>query len=465
MRGGIRQYCRESQLRPAFQTAACVNWWRRSAFEVDRLWAGSWFASLGARWLQKTLFAFFLLLSLGILTAGIYAQWGVCLVLVMAAFGLLCPVLGTMFLPLLCLFSPRFSCIGWGEEVLFFRLDHGVMMGALIRLFLTRRLHGDRVQGALLVLCSLFCISAMAGVLRGHIASPEATLLYLSQWVHLGCFYIVARATASRMGKWGVYAWSLPVLAAAFYGLTEYVLPLQSGLGMGYRCFERFFFDGQANHFAGLFVLGTAWGLGLFSTRDEGGRWCTLGVLLILLCSAALCTTGSRTGLAAWMGAVYALLLFRFPRAWWSIPLVLLGIVALGPDVWAQISQPGSSFFDRLIAWKSALSTVKDFPFLGLGIGARHRSFYDNQYMMVLAEGGVLGLVALLSTLALLGRALGQAAQRSGTRGCFAWGAWGAWVGVLIHALATSSLMVSVVAGPAFWLWGYVLSTESDHAE
>ena len=118
------------------------------------------------------------------------------------------------------------------------------------------------------------------------------------------------------------------------------------------------------------------------------------------------------------------------------------------------MAAPGSSMYDRLTAWKSALSTVDIYPVLGLGAGARHRSYYDNHYLMTLAESGIVGLALLLLLLLALAHALSHAYGRSqgGTWWCA--GALAGLAALAVHGLATATFIVTLVAGPFFWYCG-----------
>jgi len=126
-----------------------------------------------------------------------------------------------------------------------------------------------------------------------------------------------------------------------------------------------------------------------------------------------------------------------------------------------SITLPGSSMHDRLVAWKSALSTVAAYPLLGLGGAARHRSFYDNHYVMALAETGMAGLLAWLYWLACMAKTLWHSMRGAEIRRwCLTAGTTAGWAALCVHALANISFVVTVVAGPALWWTGYVLSRE-----
>jgi O-antigen ligase len=183
-----------------------------------------------------------------------------------------------------------------------------------------------------------------------------------------------------------------------------------------------------------------------------------LGIALALLATLALWPTGSRSGALAWATAIAAFALIRVPAfRWWLPPLGVLGLALVPGSFWARQSAPGSSMYDRLVAWKSAMSTVDLYPLLGLGAGARHRSYYDNQFIMTLAESGLVGLILLVLLLLALARALGR--ECGGPQGGYAAGALAGLAALSVHSLATATFIVTMTAGPFFWYAGMALST------
>ena len=117
--------------------------------------------------------------------------------------------------------------------------------------------------------------------------------------------------------------------------------------------------------------------------------------------------------------------------------------------------------YDRLVAWKSALSTVEQYPLLGLGAGARHRSYYDNHYIMTLSEAGILGLACLVLLLIGLAHALAHHQPANERDAWWRVGALAGLAALAVHAMATATFVVTMAAGPFFWYCGVALG----HAE
>ncbi len=367
------------------------------------------------------------------------------------------PIPGVALLPAALLWSPRFHLHPGITEAAFLRLDHALLLGVACRMFCMRAYRPkDSPLSLPIVLFALaLALSTLAGIQRGLAPSPPTSFAYLLHSLYLLAIFVTAFSLGGRLGPAGVYAWVLPAIAIAAYGLAEWHWPFYDAHPVRYRTYERVLFDGQANHFAGFHAIATGIGLALASEK----RFRALGLSLFLLSTLALATTFSRTGAAAWAAAATLWLLMRFPR-------LGLGVIAAGAtgllcapaSWWPRVSAPGTSMFDRLGAWKSALSTLPQHPLLGLGAGARHRSFYDSQYFMTLAESGILGLVLLLFLFWSMARLLDHARKRPGLPGALNAGALIALAALCVHALAAVSLIITVVAGPFFWWAGYALA-------
>lgn len=357
-------------------------------------------------------------------------------------------------LPALFIWAPRLALGEGGGEALFLRLDQFVVAGLLMRGLLhpAERLSSPPASGVFAAFLAAIALSIVAGLVRGTLAAPVSALLYLAQWLEIFGLYFVAWTYGARLCPLDSYAWVLPLIALAVYGLAEAWWPCVEDPGVRYRTFERLLFPGQANHAAGLFALAAATGLGMsLSPRSR-----VLGVALVVLSTLAIFPTGSRSGALAWAAGIGVFALVRFPAlCWWTLPLGALGLIAVPGGFWAEHSAPGSSMHDRLVAWKSALSTLEMYPILGLGAGARHRSYYDNHYLMTLAESGLVGLALLLLLLVCLARALGHASARRG--GWPAAGALAGFAALAIHGLATATFVVTMTAGPLFWYLGLAL--------
>ncbi len=364
------------------------------------------------------------------------------------------PTLALGCTPALLIWAPRLPLATLGDEIFFLRLDQAAIAGMLVALVTNPRLEirTPPAHTAFLLYLMVIVVSIIAGGAQGTLTTPTSALLYLAQWLTWYALFVAAYSLAPGLGNTTAYVWGVPLIALAGYGLAENAWPLYEDPGVAYRTFERGLFPGQANHAGGLFALATVTGIALATVP----RHRILGLALAILASLALLPTGSRSGALAWMAGCGTLaLLYCPPLRWWTPPLAVLAVVALPTTLWYRFSAPGSSMYDRLVAWKSALSTVADFPVLGLGAGARHRSFYDNHFVMTLAESGFLGLLLMTTFLALLFRA--TANPMAQPRNWMATGACAALVAMVVHSMATSTFIVTLVAGPFFWYYGVTL--------
>lgn len=367
------------------------------------------------------------------------------------------PEAAVLLLPCALMASPRLPWGGAGDELLFVRLDHLLCFGAALRLLVRPGFAVPPGTAAGLLLFAWAAVCTALGVARGHM-TPGAALLPLAQWVHLGLVYWVAAAAAPRLGRAGLYAWALPIIAAAGYGVAEIAWPLESMPGLRYRAFERGWFAGEANHFGGLFASAVVVGLMLATTR----RHRVLGLGLAIAATAGLWSTGSRGSVIALAAGLAACAAWRW--RWARAPLAAGAVAALLAFLWLPWEgalSPGSSLLDRLVAWKSALGTVPTHPLAGLGLGARHRSYYDNHYLLLLAETGLPGLLLLVLALyTVLRRAAVDTRADPALRAALfaALAVWSA------HALSNVTFLITAVAGPAAWLMGFGFSSGADRA-
>ena len=416
----------------------------------------------GLGWIPRRSGMFHGTFAAALLAAGLAlytGQGALALALLTLAMALQAPGPALAALPALFIWAPRLTLGEGGGEAIFLRLDQFVVAGLVLRGMIHpgERLASPPAHTSFVLFLVALSLSVVLGLIRGTLAAPVSALLYLAQWLEFYALYVVAWNFAPRIQRVLPYAWALPLVALAAYGLAEDTWPFHEDADVRYRTFERALFPGQANHAAGLFALATATGLGMTLKP----RYRVLGIAVAIFSTLAIWPTGSRSGALAWAAGVGAFFLVCVPALrWWVTPLVVLGLAAVPGNFWAAHSAPGSSMHDRLVAWKSALSTVDVYPLLGLGAGARHRSYYDNQYLMTLAESGLVGMILLLILLFGLARALGQ---RSGSRR--EWCAAGALAGLaalMVHGLATATFIVTMTAGPLFWYLGVALSAREE---
>lgn len=448
LRGWIGRVVSRSGVYRSFQRPATPRPLLEGSWLLGRVRRGRWALWLGG------------LMGLTLTALGLLGgQGGLLFSAALLGFALARPGAALLTLPTLLLWGPRIDLGAMGGEAIFLRLDQVAVAGMALRGIAGGPLGFRSPPGQLpfVAFLSVVALSIAVGLFRGTLTAPMSALLYLVQWVDLYLIYVAAWSLGPRVHHWAAHAWALPIIALAVYGLAEYAWPYPEDAGIRYRTFERMYFPGQANHAAGLFALATATGLGL----TLNPRLRTLGLALALLATLALPTTGSRSGVLAWVTGLGAFALIQWrPLRWWTPPLGVLGLAVLPASLWIRLSLPGSSMHDRLVAWKSALSTVHLYPILGLGAGARHRSYYDNHYLMTLAESGLAGLFLLVALLLGVARALGG---RVGGP-CAPWTA-GALAGLTalgVHGLATATFVVTMTAGPFFWYAGMALAQQEE---
>ncbi len=329
------------------------------------------------------------------------------------------------------------------------------------------------MDGALLLLALCACLSLCAGALQGTLPGLGMPLATMGKQGEYLAGFLVARASGGSLERtarlaWRTSAW-LGVVALAERGVMAWV---GDEADDGVRVFSNAIWPDQTNHLAGFMAFGAVLGLAL--APREGSRLAFLGWLagegLILL---GILATGSRGAFLAVVAAAAVFAVMR--RTWKPLALGLLVLAAgastrdrggllheykayLVSEGFAEAGAPRlpETERNRLEVWTALRADVLRFPLLGTGPGSRNRVFYESQWVMTLAETGVLGLAALLLVLITLGRtALGVG------------GPWGAvFLGLLacvaVQGLVTESLLVTRIAGPFWLLWGAFLGGRAE---
>lgn len=110
--------------------------------------------------------------------------------------------------------------------------------------------------------------------------------------------------------------------------------------------------------------------------------------------------------------------------------------------------------------WKEALWNIDKLFFLGSGLGSRHRLYYESQYVLILTEMGVVGLLAFISLcLVLAGRLFAAWSKRPKVIDDGVAVGWlMGFIGLLIHSSSCVSFTVAKIAIPFWFLTGAVFS-------
>ncbi len=341
---------------------------------------------------------------------------------------------------------------------------------------------------AITVALSVFVAVSAVSVLGAP--SPADGLVELVKWIQIGLIAWLVMDTTRKQPEHLVWV----VAAALVGGLVQAVIGVwQFGLrGHGPEHFEilgRFYraygtFE-QPNPYAGFLglalPLAAGWAWGVFMSQRWRHRAADRGLLIVLLASTAVLGLGllmswSRGG---WLGAAAALagmILFLPRRRWLGVALVIVLAVAVVGGLQAglvpnsiagrltdfadyvtfrdargvDITPENYAVLERMAHWQAALSMADQSPWLGIGFGNYAAGYSDhalvnwpyplghahNYYLNLMAETGLLGLVAYLGLWATVFWLTIRVVARSDypLRG-LALGLLGIWVHLSVHHL------------------------------
>ena len=284
--------------------------------------------------------------------------------------------------------------------------------------------------------------------------APEGTATALLLFLAFGALLVgLMRAMSYLPREWLVSQLAIFGLVMALFGIIQRVV---SGPGdipvygfwrpeAGYATpFGPFI---NSNHFAGwmLLVLPLAVAYASAQVQQARGpfltdwrswfRWLATPdasrflflAIAILIMAIALVLTGSRSGLGSFIVATAVLAYFAARRAhgrtrrvlpaFYLVLLVIAAVGWVGVDFTvARFEHASAELGERATAWRDTWSIFRDFPVTGLGFGgygqamlvyqtAERHSIYlqaHNEYLQILAEGGVLVALPVLLTVVIL---------------------------------------------------------------
>ena len=119
----------------------------------------------------------------------------------------------------------------------------------------------------------------------------------------------------------------------------------------------------------------------------------------------------------------------------------------------------------RMTHYQLALQIFADYPLLGAGLASQPRVFYENFYMLLLADTGILGFSAfalLVTGLAWAAIDLYRSASQPWMRG-FAAGYLAGLLGLLVDGCTVVVFLLSRVATPFWYLSGILLWLHHTH--
>ena len=267
--------------------------------------------------------------------------------------------------------------------------------------------------------------------------APASTLVSLAIFTALGLLLVgLMRAVAYMPLRWLVMQLTLFGMALAIFGIVQrlvfgasdfsvYGFWKPAGMATPFGPFI------NRNHFAGWMVL-VAPVVVAFAAADLRARRRDRSIFTVtaaLVMTASILVSGSRSGLIslsiallalAWMGKDKAD--SRAPR--W-LPALLVAGLLVAAVAWvgfgrtaARFEQASTEFGERMTAWRDTTTIIRDFPIVGTGFGgygaamllyqtAGRQSIYQqahNEYLQILAEGGLLVAIPAVIVIWLLVR-------------------------------------------------------------
>ncbi len=377
------------------------------------------------------------------------------------------------------IFVPRFSIASLAS---FYRIDLRMedllIFAVVVLLFWAGRFKSlsasTLLERAFLIFLLACQISILNGFFMRTIDKPFMSLLYLMKWVEYFLVFVISirLVSGSKESSFFLRAFYLLGIAVACYGFWEHFFPFAKAVYPNYyRLFERPPFHGDANHIGGFLVLWMGFFTGRF-LKTESRREQVVLLFSLLLTFFVLIWTYSRKSYFALAGALLVAFLFSGGR---RRLLVLISLFILSgfllptrlgerlldlAEAFSSTDPLHSSWAGNLSMWKEAFWNFDHFFLFGAGLGSRHRLFYESQYVLVLTETGLAGMVAFLLLCLAPVREVLHFLRRSlavNDRG-MAVGYMVGFLGLAIHNFSCVSWTVSKIAIPFWFLTALVLA-------
>ena len=309
-------------------------------------------------------------------------------------------------------------------------------------------------------------LATLIGVLGGRVKPVTGLLYWLKYYEYVFLYFMVVSAvTTKEEARALVFASLITCFVIALFAISQ--------IPSGERASAPFEGEtGEPNTLGGYLVFMLAIVSGLLLTREAVAN--RLPLLLLLVAGAiGLMATLSRASFLAAGVLILGAIGFLAPRKPILMTMVLLGI--LSTPLWAphavkerisytftQAEEEGqirlgalridTSTSDRLRSWQQSFELWKKFPLWGTGVTGG--PFLDAMYPRVLAETGLLGLVAFIVLFGSIFR-MSITSYRLATdqfsRG-IALGFLLGFLALLVHAIGSNTFLTVRIMEP-FWLF------------
>jgi len=368
-------------------------------------------------------------------------------------------------------FSFKITLESIGNESIFVKFGDLVFVFLiLIALFKIKDWKSTPLDLPFVIFALIMMLAIYRGIAINTISRPSMSVLYLLKIIQYFLLFYLMFNLISNRNEARFYA--IVIFATALligvYGIIEHFRPYPHypfSYPFFYRIYERGYFYHDANHFAAylMFMASLIFGLLLFTSKHFLKK---IGLFVIFLfLSLPLFWTYSRAAYSALFVsllvisgikskriliptlALFTLFIFLF-----ASPAVIDRIYSFKTAILSN-NPHTSSIAYRFQQIRYALETIKQYPFLGIGLAARSRVFYENQFIMFISEIGILGLIAFFSIILTIFSAaisLYRSTESNLIKG-FSAGYMGGLLGLLLEGNTLVIFLISRVMIP-FWL-------------
>jgi O-antigen ligase len=316
-------------------------------------------------------------------------------------------------------------------------------------------------------------------VLNATLDTPIRAVFYLLKLTEYAIAFYIAYFTVDTEDKFKkiTHTFMLTALAVAIIGFIEwinYCFSQQFLTWRPFRIFDNPIYKGQSNHIAGFLIIAINLALSDALIRKSSFTNIARALSVAIISWFTLMLTLSRIAMIATFITVAMLIILHRSKLHKKILLALvitiastIGFVFYRPiqlrfaDTFGWEYQAFQSTLartevgytpefsytrNRFENWYIAISELKLSPIFGCGLGARNRAFYENQYIAIMSETGILGLGCFLSILIVN---LINLRKRYGKIGVLT-----SFIGVILLGITSISFTISKISGPIWLLTG-----------
>ena len=313
-------------------------------------------------------------------------------------------------------------------------------------------------------------VSTLFGSLFGRVELKTGFFYVLKYFEYMIIYFMVANLLESkRQAKH--YLWAMLVTCAIVSVIGISQIPLGGRVTAPFEGAS-----GEPNTFGGYLIFMMSITFGLFLTTPSFRNQLIFGSLIILI-AIPLFYTQSR---ASYLAAIPSLLTFLYlsKKRKWVLAAVVLIVLSL-PYVTPRVAKERISYTftqgldrtdvveiggikldtstsARVNSWKAASRDWINHPFLGYGVTGYR--FVDAQYVRVITETGILGLISflfLITTLARKAYGIFKSATDFFEEGV-AIGFLAGFLGLLFHAIGANTFIIVRIMEP-FWFMTAIL--------